>query len=175
MISSPPKTFNWFTALMEMAHPVTGEPMFLVLRHSLICKRCQETRKNPEKCPHRLHEIPPWKGDDAIAVSAVLYGANTSLMMAETMGAIMNGGGLIFNPDDIKHLEEKCTVPWTVGFPNPEFIMIGCDPNAGGSDHTGITMITQVAGTFYVRVLSIALSLVLFSAVVSGPQPFCLQ
>ena len=151
LISSPPHTYNWFTALMDLKNPTTKEPMFLVLKQSLICRRCREYRKHPEKCTHLLHEIPPWKEDDNVSIAKEMYQNNTTLMMAETMGEVSSLSGKEFSTEDIKRMEDGGLKHWNPTFDNPEFIFIACDPNAGATDHTAIIMLTPVAGQLYVR------------------------
>ena len=69
----------------------------------LVCNNCQRL-EHPEECPHLLHENPPWKNVDATSVARQLYRGDTKLMMAETMGAMQAGGGLIFSSAHIDRM-----------------------------------------------------------------------
>lgn len=173
MISSPPKSYNFAYAMMDLKDEITGEPLIISLKHTLVCNNCQRL-EHPEECPHLLHENPPWKNVDATSVARQLYRGDTKLMMAETMGAMQAGGGLIFSSAHIDRMAANAFTPWLSSFPDPEFIFIACDPNAGADDHTAIVAITQLHGTFYVRVpLSVSVPVVPAPVVVlrSGPPP----
>lgn len=154
IISSPPLTYNWCMAMLDAKNPITNDPLFMVIRHTLVCDNCMTTRAHPEKCPHKRHELPPWRASNSLAIARELYRTNQRMMMAEMMGVMMQNGGMEFPLKHIEALQSRPRLPWNMQMPNPEFVMFACDPNAGATDQTAIVAVTAVQGQIFVRASS---------------------
>lgn len=59
-ISTLTSEINFYTRLMKIKDPVTGEPVFKTFQVELVCKKCKEENKGHD-CPHMLHLVPRWQ------------------------------------------------------------------------------------------------------------------
>lgn len=72
MISTPVDSFNFYTELMELRDPITGERILHSYVEELICPKCKET-EHPEDCRHYLFKIPPWKSAAKLDIVKQIY------------------------------------------------------------------------------------------------------
>ena len=84
MISTPVDSFNFYSALLEMRDPDTGQRVFLVFEVELICRRCM-TKEHPEKCKHNLKFLPPWKSAEKMDLVQMIMRDNITILKRESM------------------------------------------------------------------------------------------
>jgi hypothetical protein len=84
MISTPVDSFNFYSILLNLRHPDTGERIFLVFEVELICKRC-ETKPKPEDCKHKLKYLPPWKSAEKLDIVKMIMKDNVTTLKRESM------------------------------------------------------------------------------------------
>ncbi len=84
MISTPVDSFNFYSILMNLTDPATGERLFLVYEMELICKRCKK-KTHPEKCRHNLKYLPPWKSSEKHEIIALILKDRVTTLMRESM------------------------------------------------------------------------------------------
>src|SRR5665213_433692 len=65
----------FFSRLVVMKHPETGDPVCNVQRLGKICKECRKT-DTPYLCEHKIHKTVPWKSRDKMEVNNMLYDDN---------------------------------------------------------------------------------------------------
>lgn len=151
-ISTLVDQWNFFSVLMELKDP-KGENVFNVYRQQLVCNRCMD-RKNPEKCTHNDHMIPPWKSKRQVETARLIFGDDTGALKSESLGLVDGNTGSVFSAVSIKNL--RAAALYDVATTNdapPKFVFVACDPNAGGPDHTAIVALAHIAGRIVVRVV----------------------
>jgi hypothetical protein len=84
MISTPVDSFNFYSALLDMRDPDTGDRLFLVFEAELICKRCM-TKPKPEDCKHNLRFLPPWKSAEKLNLVKMIMKDNVTTLKRESM------------------------------------------------------------------------------------------
>lgn len=84
MISTPVDSFNFYSALLSMTDPDTGQRMFLVFEVELICKRCM-LKEKPEECKHNLKFLPPWKSAEKLDIVKVIMRDQVTTLKRESM------------------------------------------------------------------------------------------
>lgn len=154
MISTPVDTFNFFSALMDLKDPDTGENIFLVYHAELICERCKQT-DHPENCKHRRHLIPPWKSVEKQDIVKMILKDNVTTLKRESMGVISDEGTSIIDKNSIKKFKELPPYNFVDEMTKPKYIMIMCDPNTTGgamSSEMALTAITNINGRYVVRI-----------------------
>ena len=57
MISTPVNSFNFYSTLLNLKDPDTGQKMFLVFEIELICDVCKKKESGSEDCKHNLRYI----------------------------------------------------------------------------------------------------------------------
>jgi hypothetical protein len=62
-ISTLTSSINFYTRLIKMIDPHTGDRMFAVMQVELACDRCKEEGKQTE-CVHMLHLVPRWQSGE---------------------------------------------------------------------------------------------------------------
>jgi hypothetical protein len=146
MISTLVNQYNFYTKLMQLKDPATNKPLINSYVCELICSSCKRTR-DPTRCRHMLHMIPPWKNPRGFGIVSLLYGANKHLMARESMGAIVADGSTYFTMHDIEFLMNAKRYKYDMRL-RPSVIIVTCDPNAlGGSGFTFTAMVHHA--TFY--------------------------
>lgn len=84
MISTPVDSFNFYSALLEMRDPDTGQKVFLVFEVELICRRCM-TKDVPENCRHNLKFLPPWKSSEKLDLVKMIMKDQVTILKRESM------------------------------------------------------------------------------------------
>lgn len=87
MISTPVDSFNFFSQLLEMRDPDTGERVFLVFEAEMICRRCRE-KENAEDCKHNLNLLPPWKSAEKLELVKKIMADQITILKRESMYVI---------------------------------------------------------------------------------------
>lgn len=149
-ISTLVDQWNFFSVLMELKD-AKGENVFNVYRQQLVCARCMN-RRDPGKCTHNDHMIPPWKSKRQVETARLIFGDDTAARDSESLGLVGNNTGSVFPAKSIKALREAPLYNYleTRDAP-PKFVFVACDPNAGGPDHTAIVAIAYMMGRIVVR------------------------
>lgn len=151
-ISTLVDQWNFFSVLMELKDP-KGENVFNVYRQQLVCNRCLN-RKNPEKCTHNDHMVPPWKSKRQVETARLIFGDDTGALKSESLGLVDGNTGSVFSAVGIKGLRSAALYDHTQCKDSPpKFVFVACDPNAGGPDHTALVAIAYINGRMVVRVL----------------------
>jgi hypothetical protein len=129
-ISTPDDEMNYYSKLPEIKHPITGKPLFKVIKIGLSCDACAE--KNI-KCVHKKAHIPIWKSGERQLIAEALIDSDEATKKQEIHGTIANSGDTVycFSQGWIKNL---CTrPPWI--FQRPvQVIHVGVDPSGGGAE-----------------------------------------
>ncbi len=84
MISTPVDSFNFYSELITLKDPVTGENVFSVYEMDLICKLCLQT-EHPEQCRHNFKYIPPWKSAERLEMVKLILRDNKTILKRESM------------------------------------------------------------------------------------------
>ena len=149
LISSPLGPDNYYMRLIARKDPVTNEPLFNVQIISSSCEVCL-ARGIEENCKHRrlLMDV-PWK--DAVGRRTVeqLYEGNEDLMRQEIMGDVVESAHAALDAQEIKRFSEA--VPFSP--PStwaPNWVLLMCDPSAGGDDETALCAAYMHMGTLVV-------------------------
>lgn len=152
MISTPVDSFNFFSALMDLKDPDTGENIFLVYHAELICDTCKLTKK-PENCTHRKHLIPSWKSTEKQDIIKLILKDNVTILKRESMGVISDEGTSIVEKQYIKKFLKQPL--WTLDeYDKVQYVLIMCDPNTLGgatSSEMALTAITHINGKRVVK------------------------
>jgi len=131
MISTPVDSFNFYSALLDMRDPDTGERVFLVFEVELICRRCL-TRENPENCKHNLKFLPPWKSSEKLEIVKKIMRDQITILKRESMGVVTDEGGSLIESEYIKKflaMPEHVLDVYTA----VKHVLVTCDPNTSGS------------------------------------------
>lgn len=152
MISTLVDKFNFYTKLLYLVDPATNRPAINTYVCELVCASCKR-RKDPTRCRHMLHLIPKWKNPAKLGVVALLYGAEKALMARESMGIISDDASSWFASRHIEHLMGRDTFSGSM-YLKPPWVMITCDPNAGGSNGLSFTAMVYHNGQYVVRPLT---------------------
>jgi hypothetical protein len=149
MISTLVNKYNFYTKLLYMIDPTTNKPLINSYVCELVCAACKR-RENPTTCRHMSGLRPWWKKAGGVGIAAALYGANKELLARESMGVIIDSTLTYFNPKAVERLQESAPlVP--ARYERPRWVMVTCDPNAGGENHCAFTAMVYYRGYFVVR------------------------
>lgn len=149
-ISTLVDQWNFFSVLMELKDP-KGENVFNVYRQQLVCNRCMN-RKNPERCTHNDHMIPPWKSKRQVETARLIFGDDTGALRSESLGLVGSNNGSVFSAASIKNFKSASMYDYTVAKDTPpKFVFVACDPNANGPDHTALVALVHINGRIVVR------------------------
>lgn len=150
MISTPVDSFNFFTKLMNMRDPDTGDPLFLLVDMELSCARCK--KRDPLKCTHRLKLLPPWKSEDKNKIMKVIMQDQLTILVRENMGIVTDeGNSLIPSAAIDRWLAAERFVPER--FTTAPILVLTVDPNGGGSGTGSEMAICTVALMYGCRVV----------------------
>ena len=154
MISTPVDSFNFFTQLLRMKNPNTGESVFLTYEADLVCERCAQTA-HPEKCRHMLKYLPPWKSSDKLEIVSMILKDRETTLLRESMGVVTDEGGSLFPNENIDIFANELPVVLDERM-YPSQLLITCDPNARDSrtsSEMALTAVFYERGTFTVSFL----------------------
>jgi len=159
MISTPVDSFNFFTKLMNMRDPDTGDPLFLLVDMELSCARCK--KRDPLKCTHRLKLLPPWKSEDKNKIMKVIMQDQLTILVRENMGIVTDEGNSLIPSNAIdRWLDAPRFVPEK--FTTAPILVLTVDPNGGGAGTGSEMAICTVAIMYGSRVVSIVFFIVYF-------------
>ena len=128
MISTPVDGFNFFSGLLNLKDPETGERVFLVYEAEMICARCKE-RLFPARCRHMLKYLPPWKSAEKMDLVSLILKDRQTILQRESMGVITDNNSSLIEKEYIDAFLKKPF--WEPPpFDYPRQILIICDPNS---------------------------------------------
>lgn len=177
MISTPVDSFNFYSELMELRDPVSGERVLQVTVRSLplsslppslsaqgyveelICPKCK-AGPNPTDCRHYLYKIPPWKSAQKLDIVKLILKDNKTTLQRESMGVVTDSGLPLI---DKRTLEKFRGAPLyeITALCAPTEIMMTLDPNTAstdGSSEMAVMSVARVNGRLVVRLFSQLLS-----------------
>jgi len=84
----------------------TGKPVFESIAISLVCEACLKS-DHPEKCTHRMSEVPRWISSKKVEVVRTLLSEDPAMLLRETLGISSDGSEKLFRSDDIEAFEKR--------------------------------------------------------------------
>lgn len=149
-ISTQSGSWNFFTQLLGLQGE-DGVNIFNTHVVRMVCDRCL-SRRDPDKCDHMAHELPPWKKGEKDKYVRAIYGDQKQSLRAEHLGIIDGAEKCIFPVEGIKALRELPYFNYReFMYRKPSYVFVACDPNGGGPNHTALTAIIRYAGRIVVR------------------------
>lgn len=129
-ISTPDDMDNFYSKLPEIRHPVTGKPLFKVIKIGLSCDACSD---KGIKCVHMKSHIPIWKSGDRQLIAEALIDSDEATKKQEIHGTIANSGDKVFSFSQA-WIKNMCTrPPWIFNRP-VQVIHVAIDPSGGGRE-----------------------------------------
>ena len=142
MISTPVESFNFFSGLLELKDPDTGQHVALVFDCELICKRCK-TKAKPTDCTHMLKFVPPWKSVEKQKSVKLLLKDNQSILQRESMGVVSDDGASLIEKRYIQNFIAR--TPWKpVSNKHVPWLVVCLDPNTTRSKNSNETAIAAI-------------------------------
>lgn len=141
-ISTLTSEINFYTRLMRIKDPSTGESVFKTFQVELVCKKCKEEGKGHD-CSHMLHLVPRWQSSQKHEKIKLVMQDRPDLIQSELAGLAFDSLQQAFRPKDIDAMMSMQPLPARIQ--EPIFMFI--DPAAGGpsSDYC-ILCITRYRG-----------------------------
>jgi hypothetical protein len=122
---------------------------FRVMTVDMICDTCREGR-HPEECTHTdPADIPPWQTEENRNTATLLIGGRSDLVGREMLGISCDALERAFDRDSVWRMIHGERVPHPE---QPTNIIIGMDPNGGGSSNFSIISLIKDIGQPYVLV-----------------------
>jgi hypothetical protein len=149
MISTLVDKFNFYTRLLNLRNPATGRKVVNSYVCELVCQTCK-MGKHPDKCMHMTHLLPWWKNAGGNTLQSLLYADDKHLMAREALGIIIDGGASWFDKDSVDFLLNVSEIAVSEVTPI-NWVIVACDPNAGGSGGMAFTATTVYRGYQLVR------------------------
>jgi len=98
-ISTLLESSNHYSKMMEMKDD-TGAYLFEKISITLVCEECLKTA-HPEKCSHKLAEMPRWLSSKKMEVVRSLLSDDPSMLLRESMGVSADSSNSAFPSEDI--------------------------------------------------------------------------
>lgn len=145
-ISSPKGKNNYFAKLFFATYPDTKEPIFNTLVFTGACQKCTDNKKT-DTCNHE-----PWRYPSYLQVNTKMEGIRLTMdqdvetFNREQKGIITDDAKGTYVPYKyIEKLKANAPFEWK-GQPQPKFVVIGVDPNSGGSSDASFVALASVRG-----------------------------
>lgn len=156
-ISTPLDENNYYSTLLKMRDPTTGDPMFHVLEIKLICDVCAAAGIT-DVCPHRRELIPPWKTDHRREnMTRALFEAQPRMYMQEQLGIPSGTDARCFDTKAIdRFAARRRACPRPIGD-----VFVSVDTCGGGSNMMALIsghLTTNGAEHVTVRIFSLSRS-----------------
>ena len=154
MISTLVSIWNYLCDLMKITFAGSKETVFNVLQQTLVCDRCME-KGRATSCIHKRHELPPFKNAGKATIVQLIYGRRRlELYKREALGIVSEGGGGYIFQSWLDAFREKEYFDWRkTNTPKPKYVFVCVDPNASGSNHTGVVIFsiiyTEIVVSFF--------------------------
>jgi hypothetical protein len=133
-ITTPRESEHFFSGLLRLVDPDTGDPLFNILRIGDPCDACKKT-ETPWLCSHKTEELPPWKSMKKQSKFLPIYEGNEHLNLREQWGMEADSTSLAFKKERVKSFAEREL--YSVG-ENPKVIWLASDPAGAGRSEHGI-------------------------------------
>jgi len=160
-ISTPLENQNYYSKLLTLSDPETGDTFFNVIRVGMVCDECKKLEYiEMIKCNHNVKEIPPWKSTKRHDRYARLYEGQEALGLRENAGIITDDGIPAFDPDDVNRM--FTLEPFTI-YSKPDFMFLVADQCAAGPSKTALMSGFRYEGTTVVVSLFMLFGLMHFS------------
>lgn len=150
-LSSPEGDDNYFSQLINLEDPTTGESFFFIKDCMMICEACRKLERNEAfKCKH-VRQTAHWLSKKKTERLKLLYKSNPALAMREFGGVIISDFLPCFKKEEIAVMFD--------GEPHetksvPQYIFICADPNGGGPSHMAVCSAYYTSGTLIVSFFS---------------------
>lgn len=147
-ISTLLESGNHYSKMFELTD-ATGEKLFETISISLVCDDCMKT-EHPEKCTHKLAEMPRWLSSAKMEVVRSLLADDPAMLLRESMGVSADSTQRAFPSEDIERFFERVYPRFPAdGFsgaaqPLAHFTL-AVDPAAGGSSQFAVFSLAQLA------------------------------
>lgn len=145
-ISTPLGPDNFYSALMDLQDPETGEYVFYRIRVISLCEECQ--KKSADFCPHLGPvDVPEWKAsstDKKARHVQLMYGTDTEARMLETKGLAVASSTSALDRSNLHTLFNESPRAGIRELDNhigPSNVLVCCDPNGGGTSHLAIAAV----------------------------------
>lgn len=147
-ISTLLESTNHYSRFFQMKKP-GGEPLFNCIQFSLVCSECMKT-DHPERCTHKLHELPRWLSAAKIEVIREMLNDDPAMFLRESMGISADATTRAFREEKLLFLENtpKRGPPSNVGT-----IFVSIDPAGGGNSAFAICSLLHIGGGMMVSVV----------------------
>jgi hypothetical protein len=147
-ISTLLESSNHYSKMFELKDK-NGKPLFETQQISLVCEECMKT-DTPEKCTHRLNEMPRWLSSQKIEVIKALLADDPALLLRESMGVSAETTQRAFNEPQLVRFIERSPIRITLC----NYIYVAVDPAGGGNSAFAIATIgVMYDGTIAVRLI----------------------
>ena len=147
---------NHYSKMFELKDSI-GQPLFETISISLVCDDCMKT-DNPEKCTHKLAEMPRWLSSKKLEVVKQLLADDPAMLLRESMGVGADSTQKAFQSADIVAFLTRARAripnrPPTVRA-GAEHVIVAVDPSGGGSSAFAVASVLQLtSGGLVVRAL----------------------
>ncbi len=135
-ISTLTDEYNYYTRFMKHTDP-SGKPLFHSFSFSLVCDACRKT-DFPERCTHKLHEMPRWLDSKRVGMIKSILADDTSMFLRETMGLSCDGNTRAFQETHIAAFSSR---PFQRISPGDANVFVSIDPAGGGASAFAICSI----------------------------------
>lgn len=139
-ISTLTESTNHYSQFFKMK-AASGDALFKTIQFSLICDKCLLT-DNPEKCTHKLHELPRWLSASKIDVIKRMLCEDPAMFLRETMGICAEATARAFREEKVIKFAER---PRTTLLFNATHIYVSLDPAGGGNSAFSICSLLSTA------------------------------
>lgn len=153
MISTPVDSFNFYTELMELRDPVTGERVLQGYVEELICPKCKGGPHETD-CRHYLFKIPPWKSAAKLEIVKLILKDNKTTLARESMGSVTDSGQPLIHKRTVENFWKNVPPYEITALCSPTEICIALDPNTAstdGSSEMAIGSVARINGRMVVR------------------------
>lgn len=137
-ISTPLDAGNFYSQMLDLKQADGVTPLFNVLRINLICEECSKLDlKDQIACPHKQHEIPPWKSSGRQQLVKTLLESNPEMYKREQLGMVTTKNNSAFPSSGVHTFQvSSLTLPVTE---RVSHVFVAIDPAGGGSSFAAIT------------------------------------
>ena len=149
-ISTLDDPYSPWVLMMEKKLP-NGEPLFYVVKFSLVCADCAREGIMAE-CEHNKGDVPPWLSVDQIAKLRTVLEDDVEALLRETMGHIADmSSSEAFDQKAALRLKTDDCLAWTDHDIDEFYIWV--DPSGRGTSRYAMVSFCIVDGRFIVSIL----------------------
>lgn len=146
-LSSPEGDDNYYSRLLNLKDPLSGESFFRVFNCFMICKACSKLeREQAINCDH-VPQGAHWLSQKKSQRLKLLYKTSPALAMREFGGMVVSDYLPCFRKEEVAYLFDR-EKHFTQSA--PRYIFTSADPNGGGPSHMAICSAYFMSGTLVV-------------------------